>query len=210
MTTGELRDALLAGGVAILPTDTVYGLAAALDSPAGVAALYALKGRSRSQPCQVLLYAIDLLDEAIAPLDARTASAVRTLLPGPVTCLVPDPGGRYEPAAGESPGAVGIRAPRMDPPLDLDIPLVATSANKPGGRDPAVVGDVPDAIRAGAGAVLDLGRLTGRASSVVDLRAVGGGGPARLVRAGADAPAVRHRLTRLGVQIAPAPAPDGG
>ncbi|MDH3226851.1 MAG: Sua5/YciO/YrdC/YwlC family protein, partial [Thermoleophilia bacterium] len=46
------RSALLDGGVGVVPTDTVYGLAAALDSPAGVDRLYELKGRPRDQPCQ--------------------------------------------------------------------------------------------------------------------------------------------------------------
>ena len=70
-----VRSALDGGALALVPTDTVYGLAAALDRPEGVAALYALKGRPRSQPCQVLVYAAALLDEALAPLDERTRTA---------------------------------------------------------------------------------------------------------------------------------------
>lgn len=201
MTTGQLRDALLAGGVAIVPTDTVYGLAAALDSPSGVAALYALKGRPRSRPSQVLVYATDLLEEAIAPLDAPTAAAVRALLPGPVTCLVPDPAGRYVAAAGDSPGAVGLRAPSMDPPLALDIPLVATSANEPGGPDPASIDEVPTAIRGAVAAVLDRGVLRRAPSTVVDLRELGAGGPARLSRHGSDFGDVTRRLRRLGIVV---------
>ncbi len=131
------RAALRAGGVALVPTDTVYGLAAALDVPAGVDALYALKGRPRAQPCQVLLFAPALLAEALDALDARTRAAAAALLPGPATCLVADPAGRYAAAAGEAAGTVGLRAPRMSGALlELDIPLVATSANHPGGPDP--------------------------------------------------------------------------
>ena len=73
----------------------------ALDVPAGVAALYALKGRPRSQPCQVLLYSAALLDEALAAPRRRAPGPRRAaLLPGPATCLVPDPAGRYAAAAG--------------------------------------------------------------------------------------------------------------
>ena len=112
-----LRRALLAGRVAVVPTDTVYGLAAALDVPAGVAALYALKGRPRSQPCQVLLFGPALLDEAMAALDPLTRAAAAGLLPGPVTCLVPDPAGRYAAASGETPGpwACARRPPVRSP-----------------------------------------------------------------------------------------------
>ena len=47
--------------------------------------------------------------------------------------------------------------------------LVATSANLPGGRDPRRVEDVPPAIRAAAGALVDGGELPGAASTVIDL-----------------------------------------
>ena len=55
----------------------------------------------------------------------------------------------------------------------LDLPLVATSANHPGGADPASVGDVPGDLRAAVLAV-DAGALPGTASAVVDLRPVAG------------------------------------
>lgn len=200
--TARLRAALLGGGVVLLPTDTVYGLAAALDAPAGVEALYALKGRPRSQPCQVLLYPPDLLAEALAPLDPRTHAAAAALLPGPATCIVPDPVGRYAAAAGGESGAVGVRAPRMDaPPAGLDFPLVATSANDPGEPDPATLDQVPGRLRAAVAAELDAGRLPGTASAVVDLRPVGDGGAAALLRPGPDATAVARALGAAGVTV---------
>lgn len=206
MSLELLQRTLSEGGVAIVPTDTVYGLAAALDSPAGVAALYALKGRSLDQPCQVLVYTAGLLDEAVDPLDAVTAAAVRAVLPGRVTCIVPDPAGRYRSASGAQAGSVGIRAPSMDPALDLTIPLIATSANEPGEPDPLSLLDVPGRIRAAVGAALDLGPLPGRASTVVDLTSVGAGGAARVLREGDDRPLVLRRLEAIGVAVAPGPA----
>jgi L-threonylcarbamoyladenylate synthase len=197
----DLRGALLAGEVALLPTDTVYGLAAALDVPRGVEALYALKGRPRAQPVQVLLYDEAALAAALAGLDPVTSAAAAALLPGPVTCLVPDPGGRYAAAAGDSPGTVGLRAPRMAGPIaGLDLPLVATSANHPGGPDPASLADVPDDLRRAVRA-LDAGTLPGTASAVVDLRAVAGGGAATLVRPGPDPGALERLLGGLGLGV---------
>ena len=186
----------------LVPTDTVYGLAAALDRPEGVAALYALKGRPRTQPSQVLVYSAALLDEALALLDSRTRGAADALLPGPATCLVPDPVGRFALAAGGSPGTVGVRAPRMDGPIvDLELFLVATSANEPGQPDPARLGEVPARLRAGASAEFDLGELPGTPSAVVDLRAVAGGGPARLVRPGPDPGAMEAAIAAAGVPL---------
>jgi L-threonylcarbamoyladenylate synthase len=200
---GALRTVLRAGGLALLPTDTVYGLAAALDAPDGVEALYALKGRPRSEPFQVLLYAPALLEEALRALDPGTRRAAEALLPGPATCLVADPRGRYGAAAGDGAGSVGLRAPRVSGPLlELDLPLVATSANDPGGADPAELARVPARLRAGAACVVDAGALPGVASAVVDLRGVAAGGGALLRRPGADPAAIGAALERAGIPLA--------
>jgi len=198
----RLREAVLAGGVALVPTDTVYGLAAALHVPEGVAALYALKGRPRSQPCQVILYSAWLLEHALEPVDELTRAAVNRLLPGTTTCLVPDPAGQYVAAAGGAPGSVGLRVPAMTGPLAaFDLPLIATSANDPGAADPRSLSDVPQSIRAGVAATLDAGLLPGTASAVVDLRAVPERGPAVLIRPGPDPEDVIRRLGEVGVAL---------
>ena len=200
-TVRELFARLAGGGLALLPTDTVYGLAAALDAPAGVDALYRTKGRPREQPCQVLLYAPRALAEALEALPQPARAVAAELLPGPATCLVPDPEGRFRAASGAGPGTVGLRAPDMGGALDaLDLPLVATSANTPGGPDPAVLQDVPAELRA-ATAELDAGRLPGTASAVVDLRPVAQGGAAILIRPGPDPDALRARLAERGVAV---------
>jgi tRNA threonylcarbamoyl adenosine modification protein (Sua5/YciO/YrdC/YwlC family) len=197
----ELADRLAAGGLALVPTDTVYGLAAALDAPAGVDALYAAKGRPREQPCQVLLFAPGALAEALEALPEPARTVAAELLPGPATCLVPDPALRYRAASGATPGTVGLRAPDMGGALDaLDLPLVATSANDPGGPDPAILDAVPGRLRA-ATAELDAGRLPGTASAVVDLRPLADGGAAVLIRPGPDPDALRARLARHGVRL---------
>lgn len=202
MTIAALRAGLLGGGVALVPTDTVYGLAAALDVPAGVSALYALKGRPRTRPCQVLIFAPDVLARALDDLPPALRDAAGVLLPGPTTCLVPDRAGRYRAAAGSEAGSVGLRAPAMAPSLDaIDIPLVATSANHPGGPDPSRVDDVPADLRAGVAVTFDAGRLPGIASAVVDLRPLEGGGAARLLRPGPDPASLEGALAAVGCSL---------
>ena len=197
-----LHSTLVAGGVALVPTDTVYGLAAALDSPEGVAALYALKDRPRSQPCQVLIYSRSVLDAVVAALETTAARAVHAVLPGSVTCIVEDPQRRFIAAAGRTPGSVGLRAPDMSGPISgLDLPLIATSANDVGGRDPAVLAEVPDRIRDAVDIEVDGGRLPGTASAVIDLREVGRTSTATLMRPGPSPADVRAALERVGVRL---------
>jgi L-threonylcarbamoyladenylate synthase len=202
---GALRTALRAGGLALVPTDTVYGLVAALDSSAGVSALYAVKGRPRSQPCQVILFG-DLLGEALAVLDPVTRRAAAALLPGPATCLVNDPAARYAAVAGSEAASVGLRAPAVGGPLArLGIPLAGTSANDPDGPDPARLEDVPARLLGAVACQVDGGPLPGTPSAVVDLRPVASGGAARLIRPGPDPRAARAALAGAGVDLA-----DGG
>lgn len=198
------RDALVRGQAALMPTDTVYGLTALLDDPAAVALLYAIKHRPRSQPCQVLVYGAEALEQMLRPVDTDLADIVRALLPGTTTCIVPDPAGRAAEASGDAVGSIGIRAPRMDPAFaSIDVPLVATSANDPGGPDPKTIADVPQAVRDAVAARVDVGALPGTASAVVDLRERG---RARILRAGPDPIGLTASLRALGVDV-PDPSP---
>ena len=201
----EAERVLAEGGLALMPTDTVYGLCAALDSPEGREALYALKGRDPAQPCQVLVYSPDALAALTDPLEPGLRIAVDALLPGPATCIVPDPWGRCDAAAGETAGTAGIRAPKVSGALlNFETLLMATSANEPGGPDPHLLEEVPFRISSGVGFELDAGALPGIASAVVDLRPVVDDGPARLVRAGPDPEAVAAALADVSIRLAPA------
>lgn len=196
------QEAFASGGVGVVPTDTVYGLAAALDSPAGVDRLYEVKRRPRSQPCQVMIYSRELLDALVADLPGPVAAVVERLLPGPVTCIVRDPSRHFSAAAGDTPGSVGVRAPRVGPGLaDLRVPLVATSANHPGGADPATLSEVPSDLRALLDVEIDAGVLPGTASAVVDLRRVAADGVAELLREGENTQAITDALAEAGVEL---------
>ena len=193
------RQALAHGEVVLVPTDTVYGVAAALDDGDAVARLYALKGRDRSQPCQVLCFSAVVLDTMTSHLPPALRALVHELLPGTTTCIVDDPSRRYAAAGGADPTSLGIRAPAMEATFQtIDVPLIATSANDPGGPDPRTVSDVPDHLRAGLGAIIDLGELPGVASAVVDLRAVG---QATIIRPGPDRGGLVHRLESHGLRV---------
>jgi L-threonylcarbamoyladenylate synthase len=176
----DLDRCVAAGGVVVLPTDTVYGLACDAADAGAVDRLYALKGRPREKPAAVLWGDVDAALADLDELGPRTRAAVRALLPGPVTVLVPNPGGRYPLAGGE---ALGVRVPASR--LGLSRPLLQSSANESGGPDPRRLDEVPAAIRAGADLVIDGGDLPGTPSTVVDLTAYEADGRWRVVRPGA-------------------------
>jgi len=166
-------DAVRSGQAILLPTDTVYGLAALARDEEAAYALYRLKGRRPSQPTALLAPDVDALLEAMPELPGEAVAAVRALLPGPFTLVLPNPARRYRWLSGIRPDSIGVRVPELPEPsrrvLDEVGWLVATSANDPGGPNPATLDDVPERIRAACGAELDIGRLPGTPSTVLDL-----------------------------------------
>ena len=185
--------ALRAGKPVVLPFDTVYGLAADAYRPEPTRRLYRLKGREPAQPSALVAGDLDDLLECVPELRGRAATLARALLPGPYTLILPNPARRFAWLTGTNPEAIGVRVPELEGPaaevLARVRAVVATSANHPGGPDPATPADVPEEIRAGAAAVVDGGRLPGTPSTVVDLT----GAEPRVLREGA---APRHEVLR--------------
>jgi L-threonylcarbamoyladenylate synthase len=177
--------ALRAGRLVVLPTDTVYGLAADGESESAARALYAAKGRDAIQPTAVLFASVDVLVERVPELPAAAVEAVRTLLPGPFTLIVENPARRYAWLNPQRPDAIGLRVPAVTgaPRAVLEAlgAVVATSANLPGGADPRRLEDVPPEIAAAVDVVIEGGELPGTPSTVVDLT----GPEPRVLREGA-------------------------
>jgi L-threonylcarbamoyladenylate synthase len=173
--------ALEAGEPVVLPFDTVYGLAAEPFDEESTRRLYALKGRTETQPTALVAADMERLSELFPELPANA----RNLLPGPLTLVVANPAGRFAWLTGSNPGALGVRVPELTGATRAVLQqvgaVVATSANHPGEADPRRLEDVPAGIRAGAGAVVDGGELPGTPSTVVDLT----GDEPRILREGA-------------------------
>jgi len=178
---------IVEGGVAVFPTDTLYGLGCDPSSQAAVERMYALKGRRPDKPSAVMFFSLDTALEALADLGERTGAALEALLPGAVTVVVPNPLRRL-PLAGGADG-LGIRVPDLRGPLEplaaARVTVLQTSANLTGGPDPRRIADVPEPIRSAAEVVLNAGPLEGRPSTVVDLTNYEAEGTWSLLREGA-------------------------
>jgi L-threonylcarbamoyladenylate synthase len=128
------RAAIGRGELVVLPTDTVYGVAADAFNPAAVRRLLAAKGRSRQSPPPVLIPDLATLDA----LAEEVPDAVRTLVanfwPGGLTVILP----ARESLSwdlGETHGTVALRMPKNEIVLELLAetgPLAVSSANLAG------------------------------------------------------------------------------
>ena len=91
-TVDEAAAALRSGRVAIVPTDTVYGLAADPESVDAVRELSHLKRRAESQPIALVGADLEQLVARIPELQGRSATIAGALLPGPYTLVLAKPG----------------------------------------------------------------------------------------------------------------------
>ncbi len=179
-----LRD----GGIVALPTDTVYGIAVALDAPQGITRLFAAKGRPPDRAVALLCADVDQAASVGVLGDAGRALAA-ACWPGGLTIVVPARADAMLPAelSGGAP-TVGVRVPDHPAPHALAMavgPLPTTSANRSG---EAEAGD-PDEIAMVLGAAVDLildggPARGGPASTVIDLT----GAEPRILRVGAVPP----------------------
>nr|WP_275941427.1 L-threonylcarbamoyladenylate synthase [Planosporangium mesophilum] len=137
LTFGEaarIADILRRGGLAVLPTETGYMIAAAATDTAAVSKVFHAKQRSLSNPMHVAVASLAMAQQfaEISPLAARLMGE---FTPGPLTIVVPQ-SGRLPTSLVTLNGTVGIRVP--DHPATLQVvallgePVTATSLNRSG------------------------------------------------------------------------------
>jgi L-threonylcarbamoyladenylate synthase len=173
------------GGIAVFPADTVYGLACDPGNRLAVERLYRLKRRPLDKPSAVMFFDISLALEALPELGERTREALRRLLPGALTALLPNPAERFGLACGEDPETLGLRVPVVPVLQQVRWPVLQSSANHAGGLEARRLADVPEPLRRAADLVIDGGELPGTASTVVDLQRYESHGTWTVVRPGA-------------------------
>ena len=186
MTPAEaaaLERCIARGGVALFPADTVYGLAADPESDDAVDRLYRIKGRPPRRPAAVMFFTLDDVFAALPQLGERTRGALASLLPGPLTAVLPNPARLYPLACAEVPERIGVRVPALA--AGPRRPVLQSSANPSGGADARRLDDVDSEIRRRVDLEIDGGELPGTPSSVVDLSDYESDGVWRLLREGA-------------------------
>jgi len=187
MEIDNIADTLLQGGVALLPTDTVYGLLAAPEHQKAVAKIFALKRRPIEKALPV--FVADLAQ--LVALGAKISKNVKRLLrskhiPGPLTLVL-----ELEP--GKAPRWLGNRAevavrfpndPFLLALLRATGPLLATSANASGLDTPAEIAKILTQLHGVPDITLDGGPRTGTASTLINCRTT----PFSVIRKGALLP----------------------
>jgi L-threonylcarbamoyladenylate synthase len=166
--------ALSRGELVLLPTDTVYGVAADAFTPAAVTKLLAAKNRGRSMPVPVLIGEASTLSGLVQNLPPVAHDLAEAFWPGGLT-LVVEHANSLAWDLGDAEGTVAVRLPDDDLTRELlrsTGPLAVSSANRSGRPAATTAAEAEHQLGEHAAVVLDGGPRTGSgASTIVDCTA---------------------------------------
>jgi len=190
----RVADVISRGGLAVIPTDTVYGLAVRAGDDKALRRIYDVKGREEGKPVPLLAAGLESVEAAGFILGRAERCMADAFWPGALTMVL----------AGARGGSEGLRVPDMDLVRELlqacGGVLRVTSANR-SGEPPAL--ESAEAIRlfgSKVDIVLDAGKVTGGvASTVVRVR----GETVQVLRQGAIPSARLAEVTALRIEESP-------
>ncbi len=140
---------LASGRVLVIPTDTVYGVAASLDHPDALRRIYDLKQRDESKPLPILVSSTGALDALTPDLDPDIALLLQEYWPGPLTVALPGPLNLPREVVAED-GTIGVRLPNHRLAVELiercGGAVACTSANITGEQPARTAQDAVVAI----------------------------------------------------------------
>lgn len=163
-------DELLGGSLVIIPTDTVYGLAALLHDAEAVNRMYEVKGRPEANPIPILVASSEHLSHVTRNVDPDIMFLLDECWPGPLTVVLPARAGLPVGVVAAD-GTVGVRMPNH--PLALEVItkagglIACTSANRSGEEPATTAAEAAKALPNGVSVVLDGGKTPGSMASTV-------------------------------------------
>jgi len=180
------RAAIGRGELVVIPTDTVYGLAADAFNAEAVLALVSAKGRTPATPPPVLIGSLPTLDALAEEVHDEVRVLAARFWPGALTIIVPARAS-LDLDLGETRGTVALRMP--DDPIALELlkdtgPLAVSSANRTGEPPATSAAEAAAALGESVAVILDGGARGTVSSTIVDATALPSG-KLRIVRVGA-------------------------
>jgi L-threonylcarbamoyladenylate synthase len=183
---------LRAGGLVAMPTDTVYGVGVALETPGGLARLFAAKDRPLDRAIVLLVADLDQAS-AVGVFSAAARLLAERFWPGGLTLILPQtPNAGLPEVLTAGAATIGVRLPDHESPRALARavgPLPVTSANLSGHPEARDASDV-------------LAQLGSRIDLVLDGGPGRGGVPSTVVDCSGDLPLVLRAGAIAAAEIA--------
>ncbi|MEP7191733.1 MAG: L-threonylcarbamoyladenylate synthase [Actinomycetota bacterium] len=162
-------EAVRAGELVVLPTETVYGVGVDAFAADAVAAVLAAKGRGREMPLPVLVPNPQTVDGLASDVPAYARDLIQAFWPGPLTLVLHQQSSLMW-DLGDTNGTVALRMPRNDVTLRLLTevgPMAVTSANVSGKPPATTILDASDQLGSAVSVYLESGPTSGGLASTI-------------------------------------------
>jgi tRNA threonylcarbamoyl adenosine modification protein (Sua5/YciO/YrdC/YwlC family) len=163
------KDSLNRSGLVVMPTDTVYGVAADAFDPTGVRRLLRAKGRGRDMPTPVLIASAEVLPALATGVTSEARQLADAFWPGGLTLIFRQQSSlRWD--LGDSRGTVAMRVPDHEDALSLLAdtgPLAVSSANTTGSPAPVTIEQAQEMLAEAIDVYLDAGPTPGAVPSTI-------------------------------------------
>ena len=161
--------AILAGGIVIYPTDTLYGIGCDATNATAVEKIRKLKKRDGEKPFSIIVSDFEMLKK-YCEINGKQSHALQALLPGPYTFILP----LKKPLPASGGKTIGVRVPghifMRAVSKRLQLPIVSTSANFSGEKEAAEASEIAREIADGADLLIEGGKCQySQGSTVIDL-----------------------------------------
>lgn len=167
----DLTNALVNGSVAVMPTDTLYGIVGSALNRETVERIYQIRKRNPEKPCIILISDVTELEKFSVHLSESEKTLLLGYWPGPVSIVVPCDSGDFE-YLHRGTNTLAFRVPGVEE-LRLMLaqvgPLIAPSANTEGGIPSKNIAEAKEYFGDQVDLYIDGGDISGKASKVIKL-----------------------------------------
>lgn len=167
----KLIELLKNGGIAIIPTDTIYGIVGSALNPQTVEEIYNLRKRALNKPMIILISSLDDLKKIDVKLTDSQREFLQKHWPNPLSVVLPCPSERFR-YLHRGTKSLAFRMPKDGKFLGLlqkTGPLVAPSANFEGEKYAETINEARESFGDKVDFYLDMGRIKGEPSTLIRL-----------------------------------------
>lgn len=170
MNINYLAGILKRGGVAIIPTDTVYGLIGDATNEETIKKIFTIKHREKTKPLLILVSNMEMLNRYVENISNRELAIINKFWPGPLTIIFNNKKNLSNILTANK-NEIAIRMPNNKTLLNLinklDRPIIATSANIAHQKTITSLNLLEDSIKENVDYIYDIGYLEDNPSTII-------------------------------------------
>ncbi len=170
----KAKKVLVNDGVAVIPTDTLYGLVASISSKKAIEKIYKIKERDKTKPLIVLISSLKDLEKLDVKLEKEQAKFLEKIWPGKVSVLLSSKGQKFKyihRGTGEIAfRMIGIKNKNLLNLIKKVGPIVAPSCNKESKKPAETIKEAKEYFGESVDCYISGGKRVGEPSTLIRVK----------------------------------------